>query len=235
MYAILIAGGRGERLRPLTETRPKPMVEVAGRPIMAYQVDWLIAQGVRHFVISCGYLHEVIQAHFGDGSALGAQFEYAVEDTPLGRGGGLKQGLRLVPRDEPRVIATNADILTDQPLQPMIDQHEADGNMATILLTRYRSQFGIVEHEDGKVTSFTSNPLLPHWINGGVYVLSQEFKDRLPDIGDHESSTFPELANDRLLGAFLSDGWWRAMDSLKDHATLEQEVAERPPAASNAT
>ena len=71
MYAVLIAGGKGERLRPLTNRRPKPMVEVAGRPVMAFQVDWLIGQGVDHFVISCGYLHEVIEEHFGDGSRLG--------------------------------------------------------------------------------------------------------------------------------------------------------------------
>ncbi len=228
MYAVLIAGGRGERLRPLTNHAPKPMVAVAGKPIMQHQMEWYLRQGVTHFVISCGYLHEVIEAHFGSGAALGAPVSYAVEETPLGRGGGLRQGMQQVPRGEEVVLASNADILTEQRLAPMLDQHRQDANLATLLLTPYVSQYGIVEVDGRKVSKFTTNPVLPHWINGGVYVLDRAFEERLPAIGDHEDSTFPELAAAGRLGAFFSRARWRGMDSVKDHANLEEELGKAP-------
>ena len=188
--------------------------------------------GVTSFVVSCGYLHEVIQDYFGDGSTLGVRFEYAIEHTPLGRGGGLRQGLGRVPSTEPLVIATNADILTDQALAPMISQHRTDGNMATLLLTRYVSQYGIVEVEADKITRFMTNPVLPHWINGGVYVLDRGIIDRLPEVGEHEDSTFPALAGERRLGGFLSEAWWRGMDSMKDRSILDEELRARVDALS---
>ena len=100
--------------------------------------------------------------------------------------------------------------------------------MATILLTPYISQYGIVEVDGRKVRQFTTNPVLPHWINGGVYVLDRSFEDHLPEIGDHEDSTFPELAAAGRLGAFQSEARWRGMDSVKDHANLEDELANAP-------
>ena len=234
MYAVLIAGGKGERLRPLTADRPKPMVEVAGRPIMARQVDWLIGQGVDRFVVSCGAMHEVIQDYFGDGRSLGVEITYEVEDTPMGRGGGLRLGCAQIPATEELFIATNADILSAQKLGPMIAQHREDGNTATILLTPYVSQFGIVEIEGRQVRQFATNPVLPHWVNGGVYVMSREIEHQLPVVGDHEDSTFPDLAAQGKLGAFPSRAWWRAMDSVKDHARLEQELDEQPSGSTGA-
>ena len=234
MYAVLIAGGKGERLRPLTAERPKPMVEVGGRPIMARQIDWLIGEGVDRFVVSCGAMHEVIQDYFGDGRSLGVQITYAIEDTPLGRGGGLRFGCGHIPATEELFIATNADILSAQPLAPMIAQHREDGNTATILLTPFVSQFGIVEVEGRHVQRFSTNPVLPHWVNGGVYVMSRTIEHHLPVVGEHEDSTFPELAAQGKLGAFTSHAWWRAMDSLKDHARLEQEFGEQQAGATGA-
>lgn len=226
MYAVLIAGGKGERLRPLTADRPKPMVEVGGQPIMAHQIDWLIHEGVNRFVVSCGAMHEVIQSYFGDGHALGVHITYAIEDSPLGRGGGLRQGCRQIPNSEELFIATNADILSSQALTPIVAQHRQDTNLATILLTPFVSQFGIVEVEGRKVRQFATNPVLPHWVNGGVYVMNRAIEEHLPVMGDHEDSTFPEIAARGDLGAFKSRAWWRAMDSLKDHARLEEEFAK---------
>ena len=93
MQAIILAGGLGERLRPFTSDRPKTMVQIAGAPILAYQLAWLKAAGVNRFVISCGYRHDVIQEHFGDGERFGVQIEYAIEWEKLGTGGGLKLAL----------------------------------------------------------------------------------------------------------------------------------------------
>ena len=102
MHAIVLAGGKGERLRPFTEDRPKPMVEIMGIPILSYQLQWLQGQGVRDVVISCGYRHDVIESYFGTGERLGLRIVYSVEDEPLGRGGALRLALSRVPETRGR-------------------------------------------------------------------------------------------------------------------------------------
>src|SRR3989304_592718 len=144
MYALVLAGGRGERLRPLTDDRPKPMVAVAGAPILEHHLCWLRSQGVSHAVLLCGYMAEAIREHFGDGPRLGLTIHYSVEETPLGRGGAFKQGFRYVPTGEEMVIGTNGDIITDQPLGPLMRAHRRRDAVATIMLTPLVSPFGIV-------------------------------------------------------------------------------------------
>src|SRR3990167_7678460 len=89
--AIILAGGKGERLRPYTNDRPKVMVEVAGKPILAWQIEWLKSQGITKFVLTVSYKYEVVQEYFGDGSEFGIEIDYSIEDSPLGRGGGIKK------------------------------------------------------------------------------------------------------------------------------------------------
>ena len=97
MYALILAGGQGERLRPLTDNLPKPMVPVAGKPILAHQVAWLKKAGVTDVVFLAGYLWQAIEDYFGDGQAFGIHAHYSLEDSPLGRGGAIRQGMSLVP------------------------------------------------------------------------------------------------------------------------------------------
>ncbi|MEX0683357.1 MAG: nucleotidyltransferase family protein [Dehalococcoidia bacterium] len=226
MYALIIAGGEGERLRPLTNDRPKNMVPVAGRPIAEHQIEWLRANDVTDVVFLCGYKADVLQAHLGDGSRFAVRVQYSVEDEPLGRGGALKQGSPLVPADQPYVIACNSDILTDQSLAPMIAQHEASTATATVMLTALKSPYGIVDIEDNdRITSFREKPVLPFWVNAGIYVLSRDFFPLLPDKGDHETETFPQLAAAGKLSGFKSDAYWRPVDSIKDLSEAEKELA----------
>lgn len=228
MYGIILAGGKGERLRPFTEDRPKPMVEIMGIPILGYQLQWLQGQGVTNFVISCGYRHEVIQAYFGTGERLGVRIAYAVEREPLGRGGALRLAFSHVPPGEDVVIATNGDIITNLPLAPLLDAHRARGALATIVLTPFVSPYGIVEIDaEERVTHFREKPELPYWINAGVYVLSPELRDRLPERGDHETTTFPELAQAGLLGAFQTRAYWRGVDTIKDVNEVASELQHR--------
>ena len=112
MYALVLAGGRGERLRPLTDTTPKPMVPLLGKPILWHQVEWLKKGGVTDIVFLAGYRWEAIKEFFGDGSAYGFRAHYSVEDSPLGRGGAIRKGMSLVPEEEERVVVTNGDIIT---------------------------------------------------------------------------------------------------------------------------
>ena len=228
MYALIIAGGEGERLRPLTDNRPKPMIPVGGKPILQRQIEWLRGEGVDNFVLLCGYRADVIQKHFGDGSEFGIAIEYSLEDKPLGRGGALRQGFALVPASEDRVIATNGDILTDQPLADLLKRHQRKNAIATVMLTQLRSPYGVTRiARDNHIQSFDEKPLLPHWINAGVYVLARKFFAMLPKKGDHEDTTFPRLSNQHKLFGFKSKAYWRAVDSFKDLKEAERELAEQ--------
>jgi len=227
MYALIIAGGEGERLRPLTSDRPKAMIPVAGRPIVEHQLDWLHAGGVTDVVILCGYRADVLKDHVGDGRRFGVSVQYSIEAEPLGRGGALRQGYAFVPPGERLVVACNGDILTNQPLAEVIRYHGRKQAAATVILAPLRSPFGIVDVErDGRVTEFREKPDLPYWINAGIYVLAPEFFQRLPEKGDHETTTFPQLAAEGRLFGFKSRAYWRPVDSIKDLKEAERELQQ---------
>jgi len=225
MHAITIAGGEGQRLRPYTEDRPKPMVPVGGKPILEHQVDWLRDSGVTHLVVACGYMHDVIEDYFGDGSRLGVHLSYSIEETPLGRGGALKQAYRQVPPGQPHVIATNGDNINTQPLAPMVRQHQRTGAVATLLLTQLRSPYGIAQEKGKRIRGFREKPLLDHWLSAGVYVLSPEFFAGLPEIGDQEDELFPRLAAEGRLYGFRSHSYWKAIDTVKDLKEAAQALS----------
>ncbi len=228
MYAIVLAGGKGERLRPFTEDRPKPMVEIMGIPILGYQLQWLQGQGISDFIISCGYRHEVIEAAFGRGDRWGVRITYSIEDEPLGRGGALRLALGRVPDSEDAVVATNGDVITDLPLGPLLQAHRARRMLATVVLTPFISPYGIVEVDgDDRVLQFREKPALPYWVNAGIYVLSTGLRDRLPARGDHELTTFPDLARAGQLGAFKSEAYWRGVDTIKDVNEVASELQNR--------
>ena len=232
MYAIVLAGGKGERLRPLTSDRPKSMVPVAGKPILEHQIDWLKASGVTDIVISCGYLHHVLEEYFRDGRKWDVRISYAIEDEPLGRGGALRLAYQQVPEDEPFVIGTNGDNINTQPLGPIVEQHQRTKAVATMLLVQLQSPYGIVHQRGKRVTGFEEKPLLPHWINAGVYVLDKSFFRGLPRKGDHEDALFPRLAAQGKLYGFRSTTYWKAIDTVKDlnEAAEALEPRRRRPA-----
>ena len=226
MYALIIAGGEGERLRPYTTDRPKNMVEVAGKPIAERQLDWLRANGATDVVFLCGYRAEVLEEFVGDGARFGVRVQYSREHEPLGRGGALKLGWSHIPPGEEAIIACNSDILTDQPLAEMIADHREQSAAATVMLTPLRSPYGIVDVADnGRIESFREKPVLPHWVNAGIYVLSQDVYPLLPEKGDHEVTTFPELAAKGKLFGFKSSAYWRPVDSVKDLSDANRELA----------
>jgi len=227
MKAIILAGGKGERLRPYTNDRPKGMVEVLGVPILAYQVRWLRANGIDGILFSCGYHHEVIRDYFGDGIKWGVTVDYVVEEIPLGRGGGMKLAFsHLGPQDDP-VVVTNGDVITNFPLRDMIAEHRSCGALGTIYLAPYFSPFGIVDLDDqGHVCGFREKPELPYWINGGVYVFSRAIETFLPDKGDHEVETFPMLVQREQLRAFCSRAYWQSVDTAKDLSVTSRDLEQ---------
>ncbi|WP_047869580.1 nucleotidyltransferase family protein [Nocardiopsis sp. RV163] len=214
--ALILAGGQATRLRPYTDTRPKAMVEVAGRPIIDYQLEWLTGHGVEHVVVSCGYMAEVLREHL-EAREGGPRITLLVEDEPLGRGGALRFASTGLRDPEAPYFALNGDVLTWFPLDEMTAHHRERGGLATLALAQFRTTWGIVDVDDqDRIEGFTQSPLLPVWINAGVYLFEPGVTPLLPTRGDHESSTFPELAEEGRLTAYRIDGFWRGVDTAKD-------------------
>ncbi|HEU5004250.1 MAG TPA: nucleotidyltransferase family protein [Actinomycetota bacterium] len=228
--AVILAGGQATRLRPYTDDRPKAMVEVAGVPVCEHQIVWLASAGVENVVMSVGYRHEVIQDRIGDGSRLGVHVTYAVEDTPLGRGGGMKLAAKRLPYRDEGWFALNGDVLAKFPVLDLSSHHQRISALATIALAPYRSNWGLATLDGDFVLGFVQSPHLPYWINGGIYCMEPEVIDLLPDKGDHEDTTFPELALSGRLGGYKIEGYWRGIDTVKDlkEANVEypQELGE---------
>jgi NDP-sugar pyrophosphorylase family protein len=214
---MTIVGGRGERLRPYTDNLPKPMVPINGRPLISYQIDWMRANGVTDVVFLTGYMGEKFQEYIGDGSHLGINAHYSHEETPLGRGGAVKKGLQFLSDDDELILVCNGDVITDQPLTSLKELQRTTNAVATITLVPYPNQYGIVRSDDDAyVTSFAEKPKLDLWINAGIYLFTREIDDLLPAIGDHETETFPQLADAKRMAAYKSSAFWTSIESQKE-------------------
>ena len=224
MEAIILAGGKAERMGDLD--RPKSLVDVAGRPLVAYQAARLARAGVARVIVSCAV---------GQGAAferalagLGADAVAAEEPERLGRGGGIRFALR-ERREDGDVFALNGDELVDVDFAALLERHREAGGAATITVARPPSPFGVVElGDDDRVTGFSEGGRIPYWVSCGVYVLAPEALERLPERGDHETSTFPELAAAGRLHAHRHDGVWLTVNTPKDLRRAEEYVAEHP-------
>ena len=222
--AVILAGGLATRMRPYTDDRPKAMIEVAGVPIIEHQIRWLALNGVKQIVVSCGYKASVLEAHLGDGSRLDVSVAYAKEDEPLGRGGGLKFAAQKLPEPDKRWLALNGDVLAGFSLTEFAEHHQKLGTTATVALAPYKTTWGIADLEGDLIRGFEQSPTLPYWINAGIYALEAEIIPMLPDKGDHEDSTFPDLARDKSLGGYKIKGYWRGIDTVKDLKTAAEEL-----------
>ena len=226
MEAIILAGGKAERMGSAARGRPKALVEVAGRPLAAYQVGQLAGAGVDRVIVSCAAGDEALfEAEL---AGLGAEVVAVPEPEPLGRGGGLRLAAT-ARREGGDVYALNGDELVDVDLAALLERHRAKGVAATIVVTQPRSPFGVVEvDEDDLVTGFEEAGLLPHWVSCGVYVLGEEALTALPERGDHETTTFPELARRGRLGAFRHEGVWLTVNTPKDLRVADERLREDP-------
>ncbi|HST16307.1 MAG TPA: nucleotidyltransferase family protein [Gaiellaceae bacterium] len=226
MEAIVLAGGRGERLGDAAAGRPKSLVDVAGRPLAAYQVGRLVRAGVTRVIFACaageGALFE------GELQGLGAEIVAVEEPERLGRGGGLRFAAR-ERREDGDVYALNGDELVDVDFHGLLERHRSSAAVATLTVARPKSQFGLVDvGDDDVVHGFEESAQVPYWVNCGNYVLSPEAIDRLPERGDHESSTFPELAAEGTLRAFRHEGLWLTVNTPKELRVAGEHVAAHP-------
>jgi NDP-sugar pyrophosphorylase family protein len=224
--AILLAGGKAERLGDAAQGRPKALVDVAGRPIAEYQVRSLAAAGVTRVIVSCRAGQEGDFEHALAG--IGVELAFAGEDEPLGRGGALRFAAQS-RREKGPCYALNGDELFDADLEALLAHHRERSPAATITVAPLPSPYGIVElADDDVITGFREAPKLPHWVNMGLYVLDDEAIERLPERGDHEHSTFPELALEGRLLAFRHEGLWLTVNTPKDLRRAEEHYAANP-------
>lgn len=174
---VIMAGGRGTRLHPFTETCPKPMLPVNGKPMLEHIIERAKQEGFTHFVLAVHYLGEVIEKHFGNGARLGVEVEYLRENTPLGTAGALS----LLPRPDAPFVVTNGDILTDIRYGELLDFHIRHAAAATMAVRVHEWQhpFGVVQTRGVDIVGFEEKPVARSHINAGVYVLDPDSLDQL--------------------------------------------------------
>ncbi|HVD12175.1 MAG TPA: NDP-sugar synthase [Gaiellaceae bacterium] len=225
MEAVILAGGKAERLGEAAGGRPKALVEVGGRPLAAFQVQQLSAAGVDRVLVSCAAGQEdLFEAAL---SGIGPEILAVPEQEPLGRGGGIRFAAA-ARREEGDLFALNGDELVDVDLSQLLALHRARGTAATITVVPLRSPFGVVDLDGDLVTGFREAPRLDQWVSCGIYVLGEEALTRFPERGDHETTTFPELAAEGRLGALRHEGVWLTVNTPKDLRVASEYLAEHP-------
>lgn len=224
MKAVILAGGYGKRLRPLTDDKPKPLVEVSGKPILEWQIIWLRSFGITSFFILAGYRKDVLIDWVSKNQErLNVSIAILTEEEPLGTGGAIKRLQDFIKGEE--FIVTNGDIITNIDIMKM----ELEDDLAGIALVPLRSPYGVVQLEpNGKISRFVEKPVLKeYWINSGVYKMRSEIFEYLPEKGDVEKTTFPLLAEKKLLrGITFQNVYWRSIDTIKDYEEASIEVPE---------
>jgi len=239
--AIVLVGGLGTRLRPLTLDTPKPMVPVAGVPFLTHQLARLVAAGVDHVVLATSYRAEVFEAYFGDGAALGLRIDYVTEHEPLGTGGGIRNVAPMLDSGSADpVVVLNGDVLSGHDVAAQLARHAEFDAAVTLHLVRVEDPraFGSVPTDaDGRVTAFVEKSPEPvsDQVNAGCYVFRRSVIDEIPagEVVSVERVTFPALlaSGETLLG-YLEDAYWLDVGSpaavVRASADLVRGVAPSP-------
>src|SRR5260221_10924751 len=221
MRAVVMAGGEGTRLRPLTSNQPKPMVPIVGKPCMEHILELLRKHGVEEVVVTVAFLPQAIRSYFGDGSALGLDIQYSVEEVPLGTAGSVRLASG---RLDDTTLIISGDALCDIDLTQLMAFHKDKGADVTIGLKSVDNplEFGIVvTDEDGRIERFLEKPswgqVFSDTINTGIYVLEPEVLEHVPTQGPYDFSKelFPLLLEmGRPLYGMVCDGYWQDIGNL---------------------
>jgi NDP-sugar pyrophosphorylase family protein len=231
VQAIVLVGGEGTRLRPLTYGTPKPMVPIMNVPFLARTMERLYAAEIRDVIFAAGYMPQAIVDYFGDGTELGMKITYAIEETPLGTAGAIKN---VDPHISGPFFVLNGDILTSLDLRAMREYHHQKGGIGTLHLIRVEdpSPFGCVVHDaDGRVTEFVEKPPKGEEptdeINAGTYLLEREILEYIPPNQNVsiERATFPELiARGKALYAFTTNDYWLDLGRPEQYLAAHRDV-----------
>ncbi|MGI6374785.1 MAG: sugar phosphate nucleotidyltransferase [Anaerolineae bacterium] len=234
MKAVVMAGGAGSRLRPLTVNRPKPMVPIVEKPVIAHILGLLKKHGITDVVVTLQFMAEAIQDFFGDGSSLGMNIQYSVEETPLGTAGSVKQAQEML---DDTFIVISGDAITDFDLTAIIDFHRSRGSKATLTLYRVPNplEYGVViTDEQGHIRQFLEKPswgeVISDQVNTGIYVLEPEVLDYF-EAGvqfDFSKELFPMLLEkgDPMFG-YVADGYWCDVGNLSEYMRATADVLSK--------
>jgi len=232
VQALILAGGEGTRLRPLTSTVPKPVVPLVDRPFIAYMIEWLRGHGVDDVILACGFMADGVRDVLGDGSGLGVRLRYIEEPSPLGTGGALKFAEELL---EDRFFMLNGDLLTDIDLTAQLEQHERTGARATLALMAVQdpSAYGLVRREsDLSVREFIEKPnpdeIDTNLVNAGAYILERPILESMAPRGTRvsiERDVFPSLVGQGLYG-YEATGYWMDIGTPERYLQATFEILE---------
>ena len=217
MKAIILAGGRGKRLRPITDYVPKPLIPIKNIPIIEWQIKYLKKFGVSEVIICSGYKTEMIE-HYLNNKKLGVKITFSIETTPLGTGGAIKKAGKKI--SEKSFIVINGDVITNMDLKKLLKK---ENSIASIQL---KTKFGILQTNDDKIIKFDEKKEIENlWMNAGVYHLKKSTLKDLPNIGDIEKTLFPNYAKkEKLFTLKFRNVKWYSIDSFKDMEECALEV-----------
>lgn len=233
MQAVILVGGQGTRLRPLTLGTPKPMVPLANKPFVAYVLEHLHDHGINDIIFSMGYLPEGIMEYFGDGSGIGMKLTYVIEDEPLGTAGAVKNVAEHITDGD--FLVLNGDILTDLDISALIKHHQDKEAVGTITLTPVEdpTAYGLVRMDgNDRVLDFLEKPswdeIDTNLINAGTYVLRQEVLDLIPGGIEYsfERGVFPKLVGRGLFG-FRSTSYWMDIGTPEKYLQAHYDIMEK--------
>lgn len=217
MKAIILAGGRGKRLRPITDYVPKPLVPIKNIPIIEWQIKYLKKFGITDVIICTGYKQELIENYL-DMKKLGIKIKFSIEKTPLGTGGAIKKAGKLIK--DKSFIVINGDTITNIDLKKLVTKQNS---VAAIEL---RTKFGVLETNDDKITKFKEKKEISDlWMNAGIYHLQKDILKDLPIKGDIEKTVFPDYAKKKKLHIVkFRNVRWYSIDSFKDMEDCSVDV-----------
>lgn len=227
MKAVILAGGFGKRLRPLTESIPKPLVEIGGKTILERQIEWLGNNDVKEIILCIGFLKDKIIEYINNEKNNTISLKYVIEKEPLGTGGALLNSKELLKGEE-EFIVMNGDIITD--LDPSELKKKMNKNIGVLSLIPLRSQYGIVDVDNnGKITQFKEKPIISeYWVNAGIYMLNKEIFNYLDEKSSIEKDAFPELVNENKLAAIkFREQFWKSIEVVKDIEEVEQQLQRK--------
>jgi NDP-mannose synthase len=248
MRAIILAGGKGVRLAPVTQVIPKPLVPLEGKPILEIVLRQLQAHGFRRITLAVGYMADLIQAYFGDGSKYGLHLDYSYENEPLGTAG----PLALIDGLDETFLVMNADVLTDLNYRSLVDYHRSHGAIATI--SAYERQvtidLGVIIKDVGcRIQDYVEKPSFPYLVSMGIYVFEPAIMKYILDVESHSSSKdrelkpeslsskpkgyldFPDLVKrllhlNQTVNFYPFDGYWLDIGRHEDYAKASEEFSK---------
>lgn len=222
--AVILAGGRGLRLSPVTDSLPKALVRIKSRPLLEWIIRWLASSGVKELVIGVAFEKEKIIAYFGDGSRFGVSIRYSVHTVEGGTAEGFRLAIERHVHDD-TFLAMNGDELTNLNVNKLFETHAKSGAIATVAVAKLRSPFGVVRLDlADNVAGFDEKASIPGvLVSIGVYAFQRQVLEYLPPQGDIERTVFPILSQMGKLHAYRHEGFWATVNNLKE---LQQAVDE---------